>query len=229
MAYDYLSLVNDINRRLNEVELTTSNFATATGYYAFAKDSVNNAIRHIQQEEFEWPWNHCEETETLVAGEVRYSYPYDAKTLNMNTMRIKRDDALGVGTQRLKVLSYEEWLDKYADNEYNSDASIRGIPTHVARTPSRELVLHPVPDKAYELVYEYYRTGYDLENHGDVPTLPEQYRYVIVDGAMYYVYQFRGDMQAAAMALSKFQQGIKHLRSLHINRTDYVRDSRVHY
>jgi len=88
MAYDYISLVNDINRRLNEVELTTSNFSTATGYYSFAKDAVNSAIRHINQEEFEWPWNHVEETEVLVAGTARYGFPYDAKTINMNTFRI---------------------------------------------------------------------------------------------------------------------------------------------
>ena len=63
----------------------------------------------------------------------------------------------------------------------------------------------------------------------DVPNLPEQYRYVIIDGAMYYVYQFRGDMQAAQLALQKFEQGIKQLRSLHINRTEYLRDTRVYY
>jgi len=62
-----------------------------------------------------------------------------------------------------------------------------------------------------------------------VPSLPEQYRYVIVDGAMYYVYQFRGDTQAAQLSLNKFEQGIKHLRSIHINRTDYLRDTRVYY
>lgn len=229
MAYDYISLVNDINRRLNEVELTTSNFSTATGYYSFAKDAVNSAIRHIQQEEFEWPWNHSEETEVLLAGNARYSFPYDAKTINMNTFRIKRDDDLNVSTTKLKVLSYEEYLEKYADAEYNTAADNRSTPTHVARTPSRDFILYPTPDKAYELVYEYFRIGYDLELHDDVPSLPEQYRYVIVDGAMYYVYQFRGDMQAAQLSLNKFTQGIKQLRSIHINRTDYLRDTRVYY
>ena len=229
MAYDYISLVNDINRRLNEVELTSANFPTATGYYSFAKDAVNSAIRHVNQEEFEWPWNHVEETEVLLPGEVRYSMPYDSKTINMNTFRIKRDDALNVGTVKLKVLTYEEWLDKYADTEYNSTTSIRNTPTHVVRTPSRELIFYPTPDKEYEVVYEYFRTGYDLELPTDVPTLPEQYRYTIVDGAMYYVYQFRGDMQAAQLALQKFEQGIKQLRSLHINRTEYLRDTRVYY
>ena len=47
MAYDYLGLVNDINKRLNEVELTTTNFATVTGFYAHAKDAVNAAIRDL--------------------------------------------------------------------------------------------------------------------------------------------------------------------------------------
>lgn len=229
MAYDYIGLVNDINRRLNEVELSTSNFATATGFYSFAKDAVNSAIRHINQEEYNWPWNHVEETEVLLAGEVRYSMPYDCKSVDMNTFRIKRDADLNVSTVKLKVLQYEEYLDKYADSEYNSDTSNRAVPEYVVRTPSRELIFHPAPDKAYEVVYEYYRTAYDLELYDDVPNIPEQYRYAIIDGAMYYAYQFRGDMQAASMALQKFEQNIKHLRSIHINRTQYIRDTRVHF
>jgi hypothetical protein len=229
MAYNYISLVNDVNRRLNEVELTDSNFSVTTGFYSFAKDSVNSSIRHINQEEFEWPWNHVEESEILVSGTARYSYPYDAKTVNMNTFRIKRNDALSVTTHKLKVLSYEEYLDKYADSEYNSNSDSLSVPTHVVRTPSRELIFYPTPKEAYEVIYEYFRTGYDLESALDVPTLPEQYRYVITDGAMYYVYQFRGDTQAAQLSLQKFEQGIKQLRSLHINRTDYLRDTRVHF
>ena len=229
MAYDYISLVNDVNRRLNEVELNTANFPSATGYYSFAKDSVNAAIRHIGQEEFEWPWNHVEETEVLAVGEVRYSMPYDSKTINMNTFRIKRDATLNVGTVKLKVLSYEEWLDKFADSEYNSTTNTYGTPEYVVHTPSRELIFYPAPDKEYEVVYEYFRTGFDLEVASDVPTLPEQYRYTIIDGAMYYVYQFRGDIQASQLSLQKFEQGIKQLRSLHINRTEYLRDTRVHF
>lgn len=227
MAYNFLSLVNDVNRRLNEVELTASNFATTTGYYSFAKDSVNASIRHINQEEYEWPWNHVEEEEILVAGEVRYSYPYDAKTVNFNTVRLKRNNSLGVDTRKLKIMSYEEYIAKYSDYEYNTDTGIRAVPTHVVRAPSREILFVPSPDKAYEVIYEYYATTYDLELHSDVPRLPEQYRYVILDGAMYYVYKFRGNTQESQLALQKFQLGIKQLRSLHINRMDYVRDTRI--
>ena len=232
MAYDFLGLVNDVNNRLNEVELTggaSGTFSTATGYYSFAKDAVNAAIRHINQEEYEWPWNHVAADETLLAGTVRYSYPNDAKTVNMNSFRIKRDSALNVGTVKLKNMTYEEWLNKYADDEYNTGTSNRSTPTHVVRCPSRELIFYPNPDQAYEVAYEYYRLGFDLENDTDVPPLPEQYRFCIIDGAMHYVYQFRGDSAQSNTALQKFQQGIKHLRSLNINRTDYLRDTRVSF
>jgi len=227
MAYNFLSLVNDVNNRLNEVELTSSNFATTTGYFAFAKDAVNSAIRHIQQQEYEWPWNHVEQIETLSVGTVRYSYPNDAKTVNMNSFRIKRDSSLNTGTIKLINMTYEEWLEKYADSEYNTET--KGCPTHIVRTPNRELICYPSPDKAYELVYEYYRIGYDLQSHNDVPSLPEQYRYCIIDGAMYYVYQFRGDTVNVNAAKDRFDQGIKHLRSININRTDYLRDTRVSF
>ena len=229
MAYDFLGLVNDVNSRLNEVTLDSTNFATATGYYNVAKDSVNAAIRHINQEEFEWPWNHVQSDLVLAAGSMKYFYPSDAKTINMNSFRIKRDNTLNVGTEKLKHLVYEEWLEKYADDEFNNSADIRGVPKFIVRTPGRELLCHPVPDKAYTIVYEYYSAGYDLENALDVPALPEQYRFAIVDGAMYYTFQFRGDTGAADLALQKFQQQIKNLRTININRTPYIRDTRVHF
>ena len=58
MAYNFLGLVNDVNRRVNEVQLTSSNFATAKGFYDLGKDAVNYAIRYINQSEYEWPFNH---------------------------------------------------------------------------------------------------------------------------------------------------------------------------
>ena len=229
MAYDFIGLVNDINRRLNEVELTTAKFSTATGFYSLAKDAVNSAIQHINQEEFEWPWNHVHQEIDMVAGESRYQYPDDQKYINLNTFIIERDNDLGVDTRHLKVLAYEEWLDRFADTEYNDDASIRGVPEFIARTPGRDLVVAPSPDKAYMLRYEYFAHVDPLEDHDDVPTIPKEYRYTIVDGAMYYAYTFRGDAQNAGISLQKFEKGIKNLRSIYINRTPYIRDTRVHY
>jgi len=225
MAYNFLDLVNKVNRRLNEVELTSANFATATGFYSSAKDAVNASIRHINHEEFQWPWNHVEEEDTLTAGVTRYGIPYDTKTIDMDSFRIKKDSALNVNTTKLTNINYQEYLDRFLDYEYNTDTGIRGLPKYVCRTPSEEFITVPTPDKAYEIVYEYYRNPVELETYSDVPTIPEQFSHVIVDGAMFYAYQFRGDSQASQIAQNKFQEGIKFMRTLYLNRYDYVRST----
>lgn len=229
MAYDFIGLVNDVCGRLNEVKLTTTNFATTTGYYTFVKEAVNSSIRHITQEEFEWSWNHVENELILVAGVSREPYPSDAKKVNMQSFRIKRDATIGNGTEYLKEITYEEYLEKYVDQEYDSGTSNRGIPRMIVQAPSREFILVPEPDEAYTLVYEYYTLGYDLEGHDDVPSIPEPYRHVIINGAMYYAYQFRNDAQMANMSQVLFEDGIKHLRTLHINRYKEIRDRRVSF
>ena len=229
MAYNFITLVNEVQRRLNEVELTSATFLVAKGFHALTKDAVNSSVRNINQEEFEWPWNHVEAEEILSSGIARYSYPYDAKTVNMNSFRIKRNQDLNVSTIKLKTITYEEYLDNYVDIEYNSNTSVQSTPRLIARTPSREFVLYPKPDKSYELVYEYYTSTFDLVNETDAPSIPEQYRHVIIDGAMYYAYLFRGDAQSASMLQDKYGQGIKNMRSLNINRIDYAADTRVYY
>ena len=162
MAYNFLELVNEINRRLNELELTTITFTTDTGFYQTAKDAVNSSIRHINHEEFSWPWNHREEEETLSAGIVRYSYPEDAKLINMDSFRIKKNTTLNVETKKLKSMDYQEYLDNYVDHEYNTSTNIRTVPRNIIRTPSQEFIFYPCPDKAYEVVYEYYQNPVSL-------------------------------------------------------------------
>lgn len=227
MAYNFLGLVNTVNRRLNEVELNSTNFASATGFYSQAKDAINSSIRYINQSEYNWPYNHVTQEDTMTAGEVRYGFPYDNKIVNMNTFRIKKDATLGVDTRKLKVISYEEYLEKHVHHEYSDNTANRGVPSIVFQTPSLEYGLVPAPDKAYEVVYEYYRIPVDLEKYDDVPGIPERFSHVVVDGAMHYAYLFRGNTQDALVAKEKFEEGIKNMRSMLINRYDYVRSGYI--
>lgn len=226
-TYNFLGLVNDVNRRLNEVELTPNNFSSAIGFYSSVKDSVNAALREINHQQFEWPFNHVLQEEELNKGDTRYFLPRDLKSLDMETFRIMRDDELGNDTVKLEVISYEEYLEKYVDQEYNNSETIQAIPRYVFRTPSQEYGVVPSPDKDYRIAYEYYRNPVSLNLHSDVPSLPEQFRYVIVEGAMYYTYQFRGDLETASLSLQKFNQGIEHMRTLYINRYEYVRSPMI--
>ena len=216
MAYNFLNIVNDINRRLNEVQLTSSNFASATGFYSLAKDAVNASIRYINQSEYEWPFNHVLQEDTLTADTSRYPIPEDAKTINFKSFRVKENSTLGNSTVKLNEFSYNEYLEKFVDQEYKSDPT-SGVPRRIIRAPSEEYILNPVPDKAYTLVYEYYRIAVELENYNDVPNVPERFKHIIVDGGMHYAYLFRGNSQDAVVAKEKFDEGIKHMRSLLIN------------
>jgi len=218
----FLELVNEVNRRLNEVELTTSNFASSSGFYAHAKDAVNASIRYINQSEFEWPFNHNLQTLTLTANQSRYAFPADCKVINFNSFRIREDATIGNATTKLSSITYEEYLDKYVGQEYNSTSG-QGVPVNVVQAPSLEFILTPEPDKAYELIYEYYNFSADLVLNTDTTIIPDRFKHVITDGAMHYAYLFRGNTQDALVAKEKFDEGIKHMRSMLINRTRYVR------
>lgn len=228
MAYNFLGLVNQICGEVNEVPLTSSNFSGAGGFYVVAKDSINKAISQINQQGYHWPFNYIEQEDTLTAGINRYSIPYDAKSIDFNTFRIKRNNTFGNETRVLRKMDYEHYVQAFIDDEYNtSDTSIRGIPYSVAQAPGMEFVLHPVPDKNYELVYEYYMTPVPLELATDVPSIPEQYRHIIIDGAMYYVYNFRSDHENSQFMYGKFSEGIKNMKKTGRTRMEYVRDGRV--
>lgn len=225
MAYNFLGLVNDVNRRLNEVELNSSNFGGAIGFYSQAKEAVNSSIRLINQQEFEWPFNHNTEEQTLTAGTTRYSFPADTKYIDFDSFRIKQDDTLGNDTQKLSLISYEEYLNRFVDQEYETSTGIRELPRYVFRAPNQVWGVTPNPDKAYVVVFEYYSIPSELSAYTDVPTVPEQFRHIIVDGAMYYAYMFRGDLNSAQLSMQKFNEGLKNMRTIYINRYDYVRST----
>ena len=227
MAYNYLDLVNEVNRRLNEVELTSANFASSVGFYAHNKDAVNAAIRDINHTHYEWPFNHVLAEETLTAGTIRYAFPSDANTIDFDTFRIEENATFGNATVKLTILSYEDYLSRYIDHEYTTDSSKREVPSYVFHAPSLEYGVVPAPNNAYTVFYEYYRVPVDLSSYSDVPSIPERFRHVIIDGAMAYAYMFRSNEQSAVMSKNKFDEGIKRMRSMLVNRYSYVRSGMI--
>ena len=297
MAYNYLGLVNDVNRRLNEVELTSSNFTSAVGEYAMVKDSINVAIRYINQHEFAYPFNHSTDTSTLVPGVTRYSIPTDAKYVDYNTARLKKDTTINFNGFSLNTLPYNEYIDNQHINQEDDvksttinavsglSASVTtisvtsstgfsstgtlfiggeqitytgilgndftgctrgansttaatiaddvtvtqftstGSPRFIVRTLDNNYLLYPFPDKEYELVFDYFKLPTDLSAATDVPSLPVQFRYLIVEGAMYTEYMFRGETQEANLMKNNFEEGIKQMRSLYINKYEYIRST----
>ena len=223
MASTYLELVNKINALVNEVPLSSSNFATANGFYQTAKEAVNFAIRKINQEQFEWPFYHVLHTETLVTGQTRYNREADCKYIDYDTFRVPRDLTLNTQTVKLERIDYDEFVEKLSDYEYNRDRD--AVPSFVFQTQNGGFGVCPAPDQDYDLVYEYYSIPVDLSVWSDTSPLPDGFDHIIVNGAMNYVYHFRGDFEMADRYERMYQESIKDMRTIYINRTDSVRSS----
>ena len=297
MAYNYLGLVNDVNRRLNEVELTSTNFASSIGEYAMVKDAINVSIRNINQIEFTYPFNSAINSTSLTPGVTRYDIPTNTKHIDYKTARIKKNTDLISSGNNLTTLPYYEYIAKEYVNQEDEITSTTlngshsdsvttltltsttgfdatgkvyiggeevtytailgnditgctrgansttaaahssgvvvtqfekgGIPRFIVRTPDNNYLLYPFPDKQYTIVFDYFTLPTDLSSVTDVPSLPEQFRTVIVEGAMYTAYMFRGETQEAVIMKSNFEQGIKNMRTLYINKYDYVRSTLI--
>jgi len=100
-----------------------------------------------------------------------------------------------------------------------------GVPRNIVRTPDNNYLLYPFPDKQYTLVFDYFTFPSDLSAHGDTTSIPDRFGPVIVDGATAFVYQYRGEMQQYQLNFGRFEQGIKNMQSLLINKYEYVRST----
>ncbi len=226
MAYTYLDLTNEVLARFNEVALTSSNFVNSRGFQTQCKNAVNDAINYINTREFSWPYNHATQTETLVAGTTRYTIPTNAKHVDYDTFRLVDDSSLSVEGKSLTIIDYKDYLNKFINQEDRSD--VGGVPSHVFRTPDNNFGLYPYPDKTYSLKFEYYIYTTALSAATDVPTIPSQYRQVIVDGATAFGYQYRGEGNEYQLNFARFEDGIKSMQTLLSNRTDYIRSTVIY-
>ena len=280
---------------MNEVVLTATSFSDARGVQVQAKNAVNEAIRHINQKEFAYPFNHSTNTSTLVPGVVRYTIPTGTKYIDYNTARIKKNTDLSASGVNLKRLNYNEYISKefatqedevesttlngthtdsvttltlvsttgfaasgsvYIASELISYTAISGntltgctrgaegttaaayasgvvvtqfdnggVPQYIVRTLDNNYLLYPYPDKEYTLLYDFFTFPDDLTAHGDTTSIPNRFKPVITDGAAAFLYQYRGEMQQYQINFDRFEDGIKNIQSLLVNKFDYIRST----
>ena len=297
MSGTFLDLTNRTLARLNEVQLTSTSFATARGIQVQAKNAVNEAVRYINQREFNYPFNHATETKTLTAGVVRYSIPTSAKTVDYHTFRIVKDSDLGNSGYRLAQLDYNEYINAVSDQEdeinttttttthtdsvetitvastsgFDSSGTLHigneeitytaigssttftgctrgaggttaasiasgvtvaqfdqgGVPEHVVRTPGNNYLLYPFPNRSYSIKFDHFTFPTDMSASTDTTSIPARFDAVIADGATAFVYQYRGETQQYQLNFQRFEQGIKNMQTLLVNKFQYVRSTYI--
>ena len=100
MASTYLTLVNNVLRDFNEVELTSSNFTASRGVQTTVKDYVNRSITDVLNSELNWPFTREAGSVDVIAGKSLYSHASIASTLkyvDYDTMFLKPKDYITNG------------------------------------------------------------------------------------------------------------------------------------
>ena len=227
MPSTYINLCNMVLRRLNEVEIATAEFANTRGIQSLVKDAVKASIAKINQAEFEWPFNAAEFTQTLTAGQSEYSWPNAFKKVDWNSFQIQENSALGASFKTLGFMERDEWYARHRDADYAAGSAGRSIPDNVFPSHGSGFGVTPSPNAAYSVRFRYFLNYTDLTNSSDVTRIPEAFDTVIVDGALYHLYMFKDNIEAANAAYQAFTLGIKDLQTLYINNFEYVRDTRI--
>ena len=296
MAESFLTHTNRVIARLNEVALTSSNFTSSRGIQTQCKNAVNEAVRYINQKEFQYPFNHSTKTQTLTAGTVKYSIPTDAKTVDYNTFRLVKDSDLSTSGGRLPILNYNDYVNAYITQEdeivtttlstshtdsvttitvtsttgFDSSGTLfigneqvtytgttsttftgatrgagsttasahdsgvqvaqftdGGLPQFIVRTPDNNYLLYPFPTKSYSIKFDYFTFPSDMSAHSDTTSIPDRFAPIIADGATAFVYQYRGETAQYQLNMQRFEQGIKNMQTLLVNRFDYIRSTYI--
>ena len=229
MATTYITLVNDLLRRLNEVTLTTSGegFSTAKNVQAIAKDAINNSIREILQDGHQFPFLKTTTTQTLTAGTGTYDLPTDTASVDWDTFYLQALSSAGNTARSLPTIPFEEYVRIYKAIEENSGTGARSSPDLVYQTSEEKFGVTPLPDAAYVIEYVYYKFPADLSAFDDEMIIPDRFKYIIIDGAMVYMMRFRSNEQSAQIHQAKFQEGIKAMRRLLLDDPLFVRSSMI--
>ena len=254
MATTYLDLTNEVLRELNELPLTSANFADAIGLQKFVKDAINKSIFDIANAEPQLPFFSAgvsgstdpfygNVTVASVAGQRWYTLKADSSSITTDYASIDWDDfyltTINVSgesspyvSKGLKFLTLDDWKRYYRDSENADDAnSTHAEPIYVIKSPdSRKFGLSPIPDKGNYVHFYAFTKPTALDAHGDTIVLPEQYSNVITARTRYYIWQFKESPQQAAFALDDYKKAMRSMKSNLMNPTPkYMTDDRTYF
>ena len=229
MATTYITLCNDLLRRLNEVTFTTTGdgFDTAKNIQAISKDAVNSSIREILQDGHQFPFLKVTQSKTLAAGTKTYDFESDMASVDWDTFYLNELESASNTPRALPVIPFEQYIQQYKSIEDSSGTGGRSSPNIVYQTAEEKFGVTPIPDAAYVMEYVYYKFPDDLSSFSDTMIIPDRFKYIIIDGAMVYMMRFRSNEQSAQIHQRKFDDGIKTMRRLLLDDPIAIRSTMI--
>jgi len=164
---DYLALSNRVLHALNEVELTSANFANSKGIQTAVKEFINRSINDIYTAELEWPFLHTDGTITTVAGTAEYALETGYKSVDVDTAYlIEASEDIKV----IPYIPYTQFTNQFRERDLDpTTTDNRDKPEYFYLTQDDKIGLTPIPDKEYTFFYEYWEIHTDLSASTDEP------------------------------------------------------------
>lgn len=230
MASTFLKLTNDVLRKLNEVELTETSFASARGIHAMAKDAVRDTVRAINTQKFEWPFNKADGQQVLTTGQEEYAWPDDFKMADWESFYVHNDGTLNTQTVNLKAISKEDYWRYLRPDDLDAGSDGISVPQYVYAasgivgdsdpiTRTGGFGVSPSPDAGYTVKYTYFINTIDLEDYDDETTIPTLYDHVILVGALEHMYAFMDNSQRSVMEKATFKDLLANMAFMLIPKT----------
>ena len=169
----------------------TADSATGLLDVEYANTGTSTATFHVWQDEYDLPTDFL----SLVDAQ-RYGYELPARAVGPRDMLTMK----GRSTMEGKPQAYT-----VLDFETSGDP-----------TTERQLWIHPNPDRPYRVEVYYRRQATEMGSAEDIPAMPEEFRHVIMDGALADVYAtINADETRAAMFRARYEQGLARMAVQH--------------
>jgi len=250
MSTSYLDIVNEVLYEINEVPLTSANFASSTNIQRFVRAAVNRAYRDIHDEEHQWPWMVTGESSDQHLGNVYIETVAGQRWYDMKSSATEADDQYahidwdsftlteeGVSgktapyvVEHVPEVSMTDWKRYYSatENRDKSDTQTYGQPRRVMRYPNNtQFGLSPIPDEVYRIYFFAWDQLIALSDHDDTIVMPSVYLPVLMARIRYYVHQFKANTEDSRAALAEYKKGIKRMRYDLNPMDDYMTDNRT--
>lgn len=227
MGSTYLSLTNRLLKRLNDVEITQSDFPSVRNLQATAKDAIVDSVRHINNYRTNWPFNSEAGSQLLTVGQTEYDWPTEFANVDWDSFQIQKDDTLATRSRNLKYIPKDFWYSQLKDIDDDAGSEGRSVPEVVFMGSGSRFGVSPSPDQAYTVEYNYFKTPTDPVLFDDTVTIPTKFDYVIVAGAMYYMNQFKGDTESTDRIEAKLKEYLRDMVNQLLPNQDRAHVTRV--
>lgn len=218
----FLTLTNLVLGRINEVALNSVTFSSASGPQLVVQTAVNATISDINRRYQQWPFNYGKQTFNTQAstytngtGNIYNEYAPAAgvTVIKWSTFGVSRNDIATppIVANTLTEVDYNNWAITVRQLDLQLSVGQFSQPKYVIKGDDSNIILSPPPDRVYGIYYDAWSDPIALVNYNDICTIPDKYNYVIVDGALYYGYDFRSDTAAQDRAKSKFDNGVQEM------------------